>query len=238
MQGLTLSLALFFLLILVPGYLGVNASGRMEEARNRFYPVLYHGIMNFGIVFIISLSVVKNKTETLYQLLLGNYTSLSGYHLFIWIAVFCGVAIILGTMQLLVDMRSNMAIKSSIDWRRFWVKDIDIETSPRDDIFKEIFLCYRLIGKRPIITVTLSEKKTVSGEVLKMSWGYNSGLLLSEMDDPRNIIWIPMQSIISVRFHNPGIISQRNQLDNQSKKVLNLIHPGYGDEVQRKIGRS
>jgi len=58
-QGLTLSLALFFLLILVPGYLGVNASGRMEEARNRFYPVLYHGIMNFGIVFIISLSVVN-----------------------------------------------------------------------------------------------------------------------------------------------------------------------------------
>ena len=54
MPGLTFSVALFFLLVMIPGYVGLWASGRIDEARQKFYPALYRGIMNFGIVLFWS----------------------------------------------------------------------------------------------------------------------------------------------------------------------------------------
>lgn len=118
------------------------------------------------------------------------------------------------------------------------MRDQVIETSPREDIFWEIFLCYRMVGKRPIVEMLYDAEKGIKGEVLKVSWGIEPGVLLCDLDNPQNTTWVPMVSVKAIRFLNPGILPECGMLDHKTRELLNLIHPGYGDEVEEKYRKN
>jgi len=257
MPGLTFSVALFFLLVMIPGYVGLWASGRIDEARQKFYPALYRGIMNFGIVLFWSFllserfpfagrfeicqtvgNYLASGLSALFATFSGRHTGLSWENLFFWFLIFYTPALFLGAVELGIDMRSNKYLKNRLAWRRFLVGGSVLEASARDDVLWDIFLCYRAVGKRPVVLLNLDgTNEPLRGEVLKVSWGNNAGMLIGEMDDPRHMPWAPLSGVRSVKFLNPGIRTVRGTIDNETRKFLNMVHPGYADEVEEKFRR-
>jgi hypothetical protein len=73
--------------------------------------------------------------------------------------------------------------------------------------------------------------------VLKASWGFDSGLLIADMDNPQKATWVPMRSVKAVVFENPGVLPECGMLDHKTRDLLNMIHPGYGDEVEERYGK-
>lgn len=83
----------------------------------------------------------------------------------------------------------------------------------------------------------VTDSGSVKGEVLKFSWGIGGGLLVSNIDIPQNTTWVKTDCVRKVYFLNPGIVKMQNLLDQDTHKLLNTIHPGYGDEVEQKLKR-
>lgn len=242
MQGLTLSLTLFFLFVLIPGYSGLWAEGKLEEARQKFYPALYKGVINFGLVILVFLIFFPEKARVFFNTLSGNFAELTWLRLIGWIAAFYFPAVLTGLANHLGYLRFVFTVKASRAWCRFLMGNAAIEVSPREDMFWEMFLCYRAAGKRPIISVTLDVTKETSGliegEVLKVSCGIKPGILLADLDSPQTVSWVPLQNVKAVKFKNPGVVPDCGLLDRQTKELLNLIHPGYGDEVEERYRKA
>jgi len=241
-QGLTVSVAMFFMLVLVPGYLGAWSAGRLEEARKFFPETIYRGTMNFGIcLFVLLVLPISSEGygKELISVFGGQFELITPLKLTVWLSVFWGLASISGFLQFLLDMRMIRSAKVSYAWRKFWAGNQPIETTARSDMLWEVFLCYRIVKKRPFITVAVKNGDTsFAGEVLKASWGIKGGLLLAHVDEPRNVVWIPLTSIEIVTFLNPGIPEAiemtRGSLNTDTKELLNLIHSGYGNELEQK----
>lgn len=236
-QGLTLPVALFLCLIVVPGYIFTWASGAAEEGKRNFTLVFSRGVMNFAVGVIFVFLIFRDKAGEVLLMFSGNLQAIQNYFL----PAMCSLVILaclLGAIQLLLDTRSVRAIKQSIVWRNFMAGK-HFEVSPRENIMWEVLLCYRVIQKRPIVTLLVEGATApVQGEVLKASWGSKGGLLVAGMDDPRSVVWIPNDRIIMVQFMNPGLASVSHVLDPTTKKFLNLLHPGYGEEVEQKLGKA
>jgi hypothetical protein len=230
---LSISLALFSLLVLLPGYINVTMGGREETANRKLQIVVIRGLIIFSLVIIFLLMVDRNTFGKLFRALSGDYTVINWLNILAWLTMFAVVAIVLGICQLWFDLRFVTGVKSSIAWRHFIMGNQVMETSPRENIFHEIFLCYRMVGKRPVVSVSVAGTYH-KGEVLKVNWGIRPGLLINEMDNPEKITWISLQNIDLVKFENPGIIPECAMLDHKTREILNLIHPGYGDEVENK----
>ncbi|MBO8129660.1 MAG: hypothetical protein H0Z39_10795 [Peptococcaceae bacterium] len=234
-QGLTISVVIFILLVLIPGYLRAWASGRFEEARQYLKTAITWGVLIFTLCFLLFLALWPERVNQLFQVLAGDYSNLDQYLLLHWMVILYPLATIIGAVQLAVDARFCLGVKANMAWRRFVVGNQVIETSARHDIFWDILLCYRIIRRRPFVTVHLDgQNKPLRGEVLKASWGIDGGLLLADLDKPRNTTWIPLNKIEAVRFENPGLVGECESVDGENYKLLNLIHPGYGDMVLKK----
>ncbi|PRR71938.1 hypothetical protein MHFGQ_17080 [Moorella humiferrea] len=242
MEGLTLSLALSFLFVLIPGYAGLWAEGKLEEARQRFYPALYKGVINFGLVTLVVLIFFPEKYRTLLNILSGELAELTWLRLIGWMAVFYLPAVFTGLANHLGYLRFVFSLKASRAWWRFLMGDAVIEVSPREDMFWDMFLCYRAIGKRPIISVTLdggeNASGSIDGEVLKVSCGIKPGILLADMDFPQTVTWVSLHHVKAVTFKNPGVPSDCGLIDSKVRELLNLMHPGYGDEVEEKYTKA
>ncbi|QGP93370.1 hypothetical protein MGLY_27780 [Neomoorella glycerini] len=233
-QGLTLPVALFLCLIVVPGYMFTWASGVAEEGKRNFTLVFSRGVVNFAVGIILIFLLFHDKAGEVLLMFSGD---LQAIQRFFWLAM-CGFSVlasVLGAIQLFLDTQSARAIKQSIVWRNFMAGK-QFEVSPRENIMWEVLLCYRVIQKRPIVTVLVEGTSTpVQGEVLKASWGSKGGLLVAGMDDPQSVTWIPKDRIITVRYMNPGLALATHALDPVTKNFLNLVHPGYGEEVEQRL---
>lgn len=244
---LTFPVALFFLLVLVPAYVREVVSGRLEEARQKFYPVLYHGAMNFAVVFcwlyVLELAfrffgIHFLPASMLLEVLQGRSVPNLALLLFVWFLAFYGVAIVLGLLQFISDLKAIRWVKVSAVWRNFFLRGVPFEASPRDDIFWDIFLCYRAIGKRPVASVKMEGGEVLRGEVIKVSWGLTPGILIEERAFPAcRLIWVPLGRIVTIGFENPGIVREGSslKLEAGTRNLLNLIHPGYGNEVEKRF---
>ncbi|MDI6710459.1 MAG: hypothetical protein QME76_07205 [Bacillota bacterium] len=211
----------------------------MDEARHRFYPVLYRGVMNFGIIVGLLLLLMPAEGRVFLGVLSGNNVSdLSGARLVFWITAFYFPAVIMGLVEYVADVRFAFFVKASRAWRNFLIRNTAFEISPRDDMFWDLFLCYRAVGKRPVVRVLMGEGKggsdTLRGEVLKVNWGLRPGMMLADMDAPQNMSWVPIRDVKAVVFENPGVLPECRVLDPKTRELLNLIHPGYGDEVEER----
>lgn len=71
--------------------------------------------------------------------------------------------------------------------------------------------------------------------MLRVSWGLRPGILVADMDFPQNVLWVPIQD--TVVFENPGVQPECGMLDYKTRELLNMIHPGYGDEVEERYRR-
>lgn len=199
MQGLSLQAALFFLFVLVPGYMGMWAAGRLGEAQHKLHSVLYRGVTSFGVAFLLLLSVFPGEAKVFLNVLSGkDYSGLTSIRLLGWFIAFCLPAVLLGFADFADNLRFAYLVKTSRAWRHFLMKDTAFELSPRDDMFWEIFQCYRAVGKRPLVTAVLDKDSIpvsgdtstgrLRGEVLKVSWGLRPGILVADMDFPQNVL--------------------------------------------------
>lgn len=200
--GLTVSAAMFLLLVAVPGYLGAWSAGRQEEARKYFAETLYRGAMNFGVCLSLLLIIPYFSQEygkPLLKVFAGSADEITYLRMVVWTGFFWGFAVLAGVSQLIIDLRLCRAVKISPAWRSFLAGEQPLETSARSDILWEIFLCYRVCKKRPLVRVVVQDKeKPVEGEVLKASWGLKPGLLLSHIDRPGELIWVPLEKIVAL----------------------------------------
>lgn len=236
-EGLTVSAAMFLLLVAVPGYLGAWSAGRHEEARKYFAETLYRGAMSFGVCLLLLLTIPffsQDYGKPLLKVFGGNADEVTRLRMAVWIGFFWGFAVFTGVLQLVIDLRLCRAVRISPAWRSFLASEQPLETSARSDILWEIFLCYRVCKKRPLVQVEMQDKeKPVQGEVLKASWGLKSGLLLCHIDRPGELMWVPLEKIVAVKFTNPGVLQDNPFCE--TKRLLNIIHPGFGDETEEKL---
>lgn len=62
--------------------------------------------------------------------------------------------------------------------------------------------------------------------------------MLAHADAPHKIIWVSLDSIEVVVFLNPGVReameSAGGVLDGSTRELFNMIHHGYGNELERK----
>ena len=238
MEGLTLSLAFFFLFVLIPGYAGLWAAGRLGEARRGLHSALYRGVTNFGLMIFIFLLVSPREARIFLDALAGNAAGVTALRLAGWSVGFYFPAMLLGLVDHLFALRFALSVKASRAWRRFLIGGAAFEVSPRDDMLWEMFLCYRAVGKRPLVRITLEEGGSpLEGEVLKVSSGIEPGMLVADMDSPQDISWVPMRRVKAVEFVNPGVKPECGMLDHKTRELLNMIHPGYGDEVEERHWR-
>ncbi|WP_036370930.1 hypothetical protein, partial [Neomoorella thermoacetica] len=117
-QGLTLPVALFLCLIVVPGYMFTWASGVAEEGKRNFTLVFSRGVVNFAVGIILIFLLFRDKAGEVLLMFSGD---LQAIQRFFWLAM-CGFSVlasVLGAIQLFLDTRSARAIKQSIVWRNF-----------------------------------------------------------------------------------------------------------------------
>ncbi|MGB9846346.1 MAG: hypothetical protein ACPLRH_02460, partial [Desulfotomaculales bacterium] len=62
-QGLTLPVALFLCLVIVPGYMFTWASGAAEEGKRTLALVFSRGVMNFAVGVIFTLLIFRDKAS-------------------------------------------------------------------------------------------------------------------------------------------------------------------------------
>lgn len=223
---------------MIPGYAGLWTSGKLEEARSKIYPALYRGVINFGVVIFLFLLFSRKEAKIFFDTLAGDAAELTWLRMLGWSAAFYFPAVLFGMADYAVGLRFVLTVKASRAWRHFLMRDVAFEVSPRDNMFWEMFLCYRAVGKRPIIKIIpdidKGDFRPLKGEVLKISWGLKPGILLADMDFPQDVSWVPLQHVKAVKFENPGVLPECGMLDHKTRELLNMIHPGYGDEVEEK----
>lgn len=234
---MTVSAAMFLLFVAVPGYLSAWSAGRKEEALRGFPEVLYRGAMNFGACLLLLLShprLSENYGGPFFGALAGNAGEISFPRLGVWVLAFWAPALLSGILQQVSDLRLSSDIKKSVEFWNFVAGAQPLEISSGQDALRKVFLCYRVARKRPVVSVVLRENgQAIRGEVLKASWGSRPGLLLGDIEKPGELVWLSMEKISAVAFLNPGV--DRGAPASGAVKLLNLIHPGYGDEIRERL---
>ncbi|WP_307403336.1 hypothetical protein [Desulfofundulus luciae] len=113
------------------------------------------------------------------------------------------------------------------------------------DLLVEPFVHFRRAGKRPFLEIVFKDGTVVKGECLRYTWNGTESVLLCGMDDPRELRWISLNETVSVRFLNLADLQERKKAGEElekyledvkkSRKILNGLVPGYGDEVYGEI---
>lgn len=234
---MTGSAALFLLLVFIPGWVFAWSSGRLRQARENVGFALYYGGLNFLIGLAVLFWGWPGQVRALFDLALRPGTAdVPLAALARWVGTFVFTAGVLGTVQLLLDVRSARILKASLGWQKFVAGRAPLDVSPSEDLLREVLLCYRVARKRPRVVLFLGGgSRPFAGEVLKARWGGAGSLLVADMDNPGSVALVPLAQVRMVRFENPGLISRPYILDPGTREVLNLIHPGHGDEVEERL---
>lgn len=245
MAELTLGTAFFLILVLVPGYLALWASGRVAGTSESFKEALYRGIFMFAVVMLSSLVVeLISKAVSAHPLraadnLLALLRGIGGFadSLAIWLIIFYVTALFLGFIDLWLSVRAVRILKAQM-WLRNWLaKETPFEISPREDALFYIFLYYRLAGKRPYVTAWVEGRThPLQGEIIKVAWGKRGGVLVLGADDPRNVEWVPLAALSSIRFENAAIGGGVEALlPRWLREWLEMVHPGLAAEIEAKM---
>lgn len=245
MAELTVGTALFLIMILLPGYVSLWASGKVTDAPEAFKDALYRGASVFAFVLFLALAaeMVLGRdfpaATTLLQLLGGRYQAVPGSFA-AWLAgylvLFYATAVAVGLTELWLGVRAVRCLKAQIRLRNWPARGTPFEVSSREDALLYLFLYYRLCGRRPFVTLRLAdEPDPLQGEVIKVAWGPQGGLLVVGADDPRDATWIPLARLSSIRFDN--VRGEEDILPRWLREWLDLVHPGLAGEAEQKLLR-
>lgn len=246
MAELTLGTALFVFLVLVPGFLASWASGKPSDS-GILKEALYRGISVFALVTLLAAAVelvgkAVNRPYPAASDLFGLFGGGGDFakRFVRWTLAFYVAALVTGFLDLWLNLRAVRALKMQTRLRNLLIKGAPFEVSPRDDMLFYAFLYYRCVGKRPYVAVKLNgENRSFKGEVLKFAWGQRGGLLVLDADDPRNVVWVPLERLSWVRFENTTVeAANPGVLPRWQEEWLEMIHPGLAVEVKEKLQKS
>lgn len=111
-------------------------------------------------------------------------------------------------------------------------------------LMRDIFVRFRKAGKRPQLEIVRDDGSCVKGECLRYCWNGKESVLLCDLDNPFRITWVVLDDAVSVKFTNLAGLVQLEELKAEetkvvqdiqaSRRILNGLLPGYGDEVYGK----
>lgn len=108
-------------------------------------------------------------------------------------------------------------------------------------LMRDVFIRFRKAGKRPQLEILRKDGSCVKGECLRYCWNGRESVLLCNLDNPFRITWVVLDDAVSVKFTNlAGLVQLEESKARKaeiirdiqaSRKILNGLVSGYGDEV-------
>jgi len=250
--GLTFSVALFFLLVLIPGHMTLLFAGRPKADRTLGNATIMGGAI-FGLCFVFWLTMKVARGSTVldgFLALMGAAGSARPEPVpllpFIWVfGMIYFLAMALGLLELALVTKLACPQKGGVWLRRMilrWTKRRpEFQVRPGFLLF-DAMLGYRVAGRRPLVKVWLPDG-VLTGECLRYAWDGGESLLLRDMDDPAAVRWVSLKEAQRVEFLNSasppgGAASGERLLSEQDRLLLDLmVWPGYADEVEEELRR-
>ena len=236
-SALTISLALYLFLIIVPGYISLIIAGYPSE-KVSFVKILIRGALIFLFVNLIIIHFGDENTIEAFMSILKEGKVINSSFLYKTISYIFITGVIFGFLQLLFDFTLVWYIKKELKFftpLRILQKNT-IDVSPGDSL-KRLFTCYRIANKRPLVKIYLGSKQDemiLTGEVLSFKWNGHEHILLKDTNSLK-IAWLNIGTCKAIEFLNLKDLIKESS-DNKTKnlrkekgEILDMIHPGLSE---------
>jgi len=259
MAGMSLSLILFILYVIVPGYMFLTLSGRPASNGSRFWEAVLHGSAFFGAVFLWALAWAEWRGSRLVGDFLRAIADVSAGRpaetfgaVPLMLALLYGVMLAASFVSLVLD--ASPRARRWLRARKIWLLraltgfplDADlppVEVSPREPLLS-LLLAYRRAGRRPYLKIALGEGEPVEGECLRFCWDNGGSLLVRDADDPAKLNWVRLSTVKRVEFTNLFSLEAEPEPEPQGRSrllgpaeayILDAIVPGLAAETRRRM---
>lgn len=230
-KGLTLAVLLFMALVYFPGYALLSVAGRKKEERT-IQVSLQYGIMTLvaTMVFLFGAEAVnKNNIFSRFVSSLRELNAEPSKPLDIWaFAVVFGISYALSLVAGLCELLTVIGIP----YRR--KQNLRVAAS---DPLRDIFLRYRRAGKRPYIKILLTNGVEIVGECVRYGWNGEESILVRDADNNGRLIWVSLNETKKVEFENLVVETEDWKEIERSRRILNGVADGLGDEIYGSKGK-
>ncbi|MBO8128944.1 MAG: hypothetical protein H0Z39_07065 [Peptococcaceae bacterium] len=243
MAGLSLSLILFFLFVLLPGNFALLVAGKTGKGERSLGRIIGVGALVFSFVLIVTFFLRSfGLSNILDDFIFAVVTFSSGEaSINLKNLNFGSVALMFGLTYIAAFVFGMLDIllltswtKPQKNWLEYQLKKVrkkggaQFRLSP-GKLLLDVMVAYRIAGRRPYLRLWFKDGRKVEGECLKYSWGGTESLLVRDADIPEKIIWISLDAVEQLELLDFRISEEDKEME-KKRLVLDFIEPGLSDE--------
>lgn len=269
MAGLSLSVLLFLLFVYFPGNFFMAVASRKQKDRTVSACIYYGSVVLVLVLVFFGCLQRIDKSDVLEKFIISLGAAATGNGQIdlsavgVMLIASYGLSCLMGFIELfsimgffrskwmILAVNSVCAFKLIRQLSRIFTRVVSffkgvssgVQVKPGEPLL-ETFIRFRRAGKRPLLELRLKDGTVIEGECLRYTWNGKESVLLSGMDDPRELRWLVLEEAVSIRFLNLAALQEtakkcgtEKYLEDveKSQRILNGLVPGYGDEVYGDI---